>query len=76
MLNAILFKTCLSISQTGQDGFLYVEKAETLVRWLVQDVSGGRTISFGTTPWKPNERIVGMLHAKADDSIRFEPAGN
>ena len=48
----------------------YVEKAETLVRWLAQDVSGGRTISFGTTPWKPNERIVGMFHAEANDSIR------
>lgn len=48
----------------------YVEKAETLVRWLAQDVAAGRTISFGTTPWKPNERIVGMFHAEADDSIR------
>ncbi len=44
----------------------YVEKAETLVRWLAKDVSAGRTISFGTTPWKPNERIVGMYYAEQD----------
>ena len=48
----------------------YVEKAETLVRWLAQDVNSGRAISFGTTPWKPNERIVGMFHVEADDSVR------
>ena len=48
----------------------YVEKAETLVRWLAQDASAGRTISFGTTPWKPNERIVGMFRAEADESQR------
>jgi superfamily II DNA/RNA helicase len=48
----------------------YVEKAETLARWLAQDVSAGRAISIGTTPWKPNERIVGMFRAEPDDSKR------
>lgn len=48
----------------------YVEKAEALARWLAQDVNAGRAISFGTTPWKPNERIVGMYRAEADDSVR------
>jgi len=48
----------------------YVEKAETLVHWLAQDVNAGRSISFGTTPWQPNDRIVGMFHAEADDSVR------
>lgn len=48
----------------------YVEKAETLARWLAHDVNAGRTISMGTTPWKPNERIVGIFHAEADDSVR------
>ncbi|HWQ96233.1 MAG TPA: DEAD/DEAH box helicase, partial [Candidatus Methylomirabilis sp.] len=47
----------------------YVEKAETLARWLAHDVNAGRAISFGTTPWKPNERIVGIYHAEADNSI-------
>ncbi len=48
----------------------YVEKAETLARWLANDVSTGRTISLSTTPWKPNERIVGIYYTEPDDSIR------
>ncbi len=47
----------------------FVEKPEVLARWLAQDINAGRPISFGTTPWKPNERIVGMFKAEADDSI-------
>lgn len=48
----------------------YVEKAETLARWLAQDVNAGRAISIGTTPWKPNDRIVGMFQVEPDDSER------
>lgn len=48
----------------------YVEKAETLARWLAQDVNAGRAISVGTTPWKPNERIVGMYWAETDTTVR------
>jgi hypothetical protein len=48
----------------------YVEKAETVARWLAQDVNAGRAISFGTTPWRPNERIVGMYRTEPDDSVR------
>ena len=47
----------------------YVANADTLTRWLAQDANAGRTISIGTTPWKPNERIVGMFKAVPDDSI-------
>ncbi len=47
----------------------YVEKTETLARWLASDIHAGRAISFGTTTWKPNERIVGMYHAKEDSAI-------
>ena len=47
----------------------FVEKPEVLARWLAQDVNAGRSISLGTTPWKPNERIVGMFKAEADDSV-------
>jgi replicative superfamily II helicase len=47
----------------------YVEKAETLARWLAHDVNAGRTISIGTTPWQPNERIVGIFHAEPDESV-------
>ena len=46
----------------------YVEKVEELSRWLANDVGGGRSISLGTSIWKPNERIVGMFHAEVDDS--------
>jgi len=48
----------------------FVEKPEVLARWLAQDINAGRPISLGTTPWKPNERIVGIFKAEADDSIR------
>ena len=47
----------------------YVEKPDVLARWLAQDINTGRTISFGTTPWKPNDRIVGIFKAEANDSI-------
>src|SRR5690554_443928 len=48
----------------------YVEKAETLARWLADDVSAGKTISLSTTPWKPNERIVGIYYTEPDESVR------
>ncbi len=48
----------------------FVEKPEALARWLAQDINAGRPISFGTTPWKPNERIVGMFKAEANDAIK------
>ncbi len=48
----------------------YVESSETVARWLAQDVDAGKAISFGTTAWKPNERIVGLYRATSDDSER------
>ncbi len=48
----------------------YVEGAESVARWLAQDVSAGRAISLGTAPWKPNERIIGLYAATEDDSRR------
>ena len=48
----------------------FVEKPQTLARWLAQDISAGRVISFGTSPWKPNERIIGIFKAEANDSVR------
>lgn len=38
----------------------YVENAEVLSRWLANDISSGRSISIGNTPWKPSERIIGI----------------
>lgn len=48
----------------------YVEKPELLTQWLANDLSAGRVISFGTTPWKPNDRIVGMFNSEEDNSKR------
>ncbi|MVF24615.1 DEAD/DEAH box helicase [Methylocaldum sp. BRCS4] len=48
----------------------YVEGTEAVARWLAQDVNAGQAISLGSTPWKPNERIIGLYRAVADDSER------
>jgi hypothetical protein len=48
----------------------FVDNADKLARWLAEDARAGRSISLGTTAWKPNERIVGIYHAEADDSQR------
>lgn len=48
----------------------YVESSETVARWLAQDIDAGKAISFSTMAWKPNERIVGLYRAIADDSER------
>lgn len=47
----------------------FVESPENIARWLAQDVDAGQAISLGTTPWKPNERIVGIYRAVGDDSV-------
>lgn len=39
----------------------YVERADSIARWLAADESGGRSISLGSTPWQPNERIIGTF---------------
>lgn len=46
----------------------YVESSESIARWLAHDINAGQSISLGTSPWKPNERIVGLYRAVADDS--------
>ena len=46
----------------------YVENAARLTRWLSPEA--GRTISIGTTAWKPNERIVGIYHVEKDAEVR------
>ena len=54
----------------------FVPNADALARWLAPE--SGKTIRLGTTPWLPNERIVGMFHAVKDSaaprdwSMRFE----
>lgn len=48
----------------------YVESSESIARWLAQDIHAGQAISLGTTPWKPNERIIGIYRAVEDSSER------
>ncbi len=48
----------------------YVEETKLVARWLANDVEAGNAISLGTVPWKPNERIIGLYRAVADDSVR------
>ncbi|PWB79482.1 MAG: DEAD/DEAH box helicase [Candidatus Methylomirabilota bacterium] len=48
----------------------FVERADALARWLANDAAGGRSISLGTSPWKPNEQLVGMFRANPDDSVK------
>lgn len=48
----------------------FVDESEAIARWLAHDVNAGHAISLGTSPWKPNERIVGLYKAVPDDSVR------
>ena len=48
----------------------FVERTESVARWLAQDIDAGNAISLGTVPWKPNERIIGLYRAVANDSER------
>ena len=48
----------------------YVEDSESIARWLAHDIDAGQSISLGTSPWKPNERIIGLYSAVVDDSER------
>ncbi len=46
----------------------YVENARTLSRWLAHDRDAGLSISLSTTPWQPNERIIGLVKKEAHGS--------
>ncbi len=48
----------------------YVERAESVARWLARDIDAGNAISLGAVPWKPNERVIGLYRAVADASER------
>ncbi|MCY4657782.1 MAG: DEAD/DEAH box helicase [Gammaproteobacteria bacterium] len=47
-----------------------VERSESIARWLADDINAGKAISLGTIPWKPNERIIGLYRAVADNTER------
>lgn len=46
----------------------YVENAKTLSRWLAHDRDAGLAISLSTSPWQPNERIIGLVKKEVDGS--------
>lgn len=48
----------------------FVENPKSIADWLAQEAGSGQTISLGTVPWKPNERIVGLFRAEADASVQ------
>ncbi len=48
----------------------FVESADAIAHWLAQDVNAGKSISFSTTAWKPNERIIGLYQAEEDNTER------
>lgn len=48
----------------------FVESSDSIAKWLAQDINAGKSISFSTTAWKPNERIVGLYRAVVDESQR------
>ena len=48
----------------------FVENPETIARWLARDRETGKSISLGTTPWRPNERIVGTFWAEAGHPVK------
>ena len=53
----------------------YVENAKTLSRWLAHDRNAGLAISLSTSPWQPNERIVGLVKkevSKSDWTINYQ----
>ncbi|KAF3983564.1 MAG: DEAD/DEAH box helicase [Methylococcales symbiont of Hymedesmia sp. n. MRB-2018] len=55
----------------------YVENAQTLSRWLAHDRNAGLSISLSTSPWKPNERIIGLVtkqkgKKRGDWSIKYK----
>ncbi|MBA5249917.1 MAG: DEAD/DEAH box helicase [Gammaproteobacteria bacterium] len=51
----------------------YVPNAETLARWLAHDRDSGQSISLSTSPWKPNERIVGLVEkAKVGERVNWK----
>ncbi|HDL01525.1 MAG TPA: DEAD/DEAH box helicase, partial [candidate division Zixibacteria bacterium] len=46
----------------------YVENAKTLSRWLAHDRDAGLAISLSTSPWQPNERVIGLVKKQVNGS--------
>lgn len=47
-----------------------VDNPESVAVWLAGHPDSGQTISLGTAPWQPNERIVGLFRAESAPSTR------
>jgi hypothetical protein len=46
----------------------YVPNSEELARWLSPE--NGKAISFGTSAWQPNDRIVGTFNINRDETTK------
>jgi len=55
----------------------FVENTQTLSRWLADDRNGALSVSLSTSPWQPNERIIGLVKKnkegkRGDWTIKYE----
>ena len=48
----------------------FAEGIKSVANWLAGDQFSGLSISTGTTPWKPNERIIGLFSAVNDKEAK------
>ena len=48
----------------------FVDSTADIANWLAEEPSSATAISFGTSAWRPNERIVGLYRAISDESVR------
>ncbi len=57
----------------------FVQNPEKIAEWLSNERKTGKTISLSTSPWRPNQRIVGLFDAretknKEEWQLEFETA--
>ena len=50
----------------------YADGTKSIANWLAGNNKAGLPISMGTTPWQPNERIVGLFSAVPDNNARSD----
>lgn len=48
----------------------FVERVDALARWLADGPYAARPISLGTSPWRPNEQVIGLFRALKESSVK------
>jgi len=46
----------------------FVNNAIDLARWLASDYASSKSISIASTPWRPNEKIVGLINRRKNQN--------